>query len=218
MLARAIGPKQKQLVILFDAGWYHQEVFVGGGVGNLGWDVGEAILKDKAAAKLKEKLPDKVLEKYAAVAETANNAVSKAIKTIGTDMPLEVEIDLGEAPDLEKLAMATGGDWQTDMLNMAGYDSEGKLDPTIDVATLMARFDDDCSEADVVVNEADEQQIAEQKHFKPDYAIIGEPTGMVPVIMHKGHMSEGIRITGKSGHSSTPDNGLNAIDLMHLVL
>ena len=41
---------------------------------------------------------------------------------------------------------------------------------------------------------------------------------MVPVIMHKGHMSEGIRITGHSGHSSDPDKGLNAIEIMHLVI
>ncbi len=51
------------------------------------------------------------------------------------------------------------------------------------------------------------QDIARQKSIKPDYAIIGEPTGLVPVIMHKGHMSEGIRITGRSGHSSDPDKG-----------
>jgi len=62
------------------------------------------------------------------------------------------------------------------------------------------------------------QQVARQKSIKPDYAIIGEPTGLVPVIMHKGHMSEGIRITGRSGHSSDPDKGLNAIEIMHLVL
>lgn len=62
------------------------------------------------------------------------------------------------------------------------------------------------------------QQISKQKKFKPDYAVIGEPTGLVPVIMHKGHMSEGIRITGKTGHSSDPAKGLNAIDIMHLVL
>lgn len=62
------------------------------------------------------------------------------------------------------------------------------------------------------------QDIALNKSFKPDYAIIGEPTGLVPVIMHKGHMSEGIRITGRSGHSSDPDKGLNAIEIMHLVI
>ncbi|WP_028862381.1 acetylornithine deacetylase [Psychromonas aquimarina] len=62
------------------------------------------------------------------------------------------------------------------------------------------------------------QDIAAQKTIKPDYAVIGEPTGMVPVIMHKGHMSEAIRITGRSGHSSDPDKGINAIEIMHLVI
>jgi len=62
------------------------------------------------------------------------------------------------------------------------------------------------------------KETASQKSFKPDYAIIGEPTGLVPVIMHKGHMSEAIRITGRSGHSSDPDKGLNAIEIMHLVI
>lgn len=62
------------------------------------------------------------------------------------------------------------------------------------------------------------QDIARQKSIKPDYAIIGEPTGLVPIIMHKGHMSEGIRITGRSGHSSDPDKGLNAIEVMHQVI
>lgn len=60
--------------------------------------------------------------------------------------------------------------------------------------------------------------IADAQPIKPDYAVIGEPTGLRPVIMHKGHMSESIRITGKSGHSSNPANGVNAIEIMHKVL
>ena len=60
--------------------------------------------------------------------------------------------------------------------------------------------------------------IAEAHTIKPDYAVIGEPTGLVPVMMHKGHMSESIRVTGKSGHSSDPANGVNAIEIMHKVL
>jgi len=62
------------------------------------------------------------------------------------------------------------------------------------------------------------QEVSKQKAIKPDYAIIGEPTGLVPVVMHKGHMSEGIRITGRSGHSSDPSKGINAIEIMHLVI
>lgn len=36
-----------------------------------------------------------------------------------------------------------------------------------------------------------------------------------PVRAHKGHLSEAIRITGQSGHSSDPARGVNAIELMH---
>lgn len=69
--------------------------------------------------------------------------------------------------------------------------------------------------ADEETTMAGAKAIAAAATLKPDYAVIGEPTGLVPVIMHKGHMSEAIRITGKSGHSSDPANGVNAIELMH---
>ena len=72
--------------------------------------------------------------------------------------------------------------------------------------------------ADEETTMAGAQEIAQQKQFKPDYAVIGEPTGLVPVVMHKGHMAEGIRITGRSGHSSDPANGVNAIEIMYLVI
>ncbi|QYK05529.1 acetylornithine deacetylase [Shewanella zhangzhouensis] len=54
--------------------------------------------------------------------------------------------------------------------------------------------------------------------IRPEYAIIGEPTGLKPVYMHKGHLAQGIRITGRSGHSSDPARGLNAIEIMHKVI
>jgi acetylornithine deacetylase len=49
-------------------------------------------------------------------------------------------------------------------------------------------------------------------------AIIGEPTGLVPVRLHKGIMMEAIRISGSSGHSSDPSLGHNALDGLHAVL
>ncbi len=52
-------------------------------------------------------------------------------------------------------------------------------------------------------------------HIRPDCAIIGEPTSLKPIRAHKGHVGEAVRITGKSGHSSDPDRGINAIELMH---
>jgi len=50
------------------------------------------------------------------------------------------------------------------------------------------------------------------------FAIIGEPTGLRPIRMHKGMMMEAIRLTGQSGHSSDPSLGNNALEGMHRVL
>ncbi len=59
---------------------------------------------------------------------------------------------------------------------------------------------------------------AKSQAIKPDVAIIGEPTGLVPVVMHKGHMSHRVSVEGKSGHSSKPSLGVNAIEIMYKVI
>ncbi|WP_150540026.1 acetylornithine deacetylase [Actinobacillus vicugnae] len=56
---------------------------------------------------------------------------------------------------------------------------------------------------------------ARHTHIRPDCAIIGEPTSLKPIRAHKGHLGEAVRIIGKSGHSSDPDRGINAIELIH---
>ena len=53
---------------------------------------------------------------------------------------------------------------------------------------------------------------------KARYAVIGEPTGMKPIRMHKGIMMEAVRITGLAGHSSNPAYGHNALEAMHTVI
>ncbi len=50
------------------------------------------------------------------------------------------------------------------------------------------------------------------------YAVIGEPTSLKPVRMHKGMMMEAIRLTGKSGHSSNPALGNSALEAMNRVI
>lgn len=50
------------------------------------------------------------------------------------------------------------------------------------------------------------------------YAIIGEPTGLKPIRMHKGILMEAINIQGLAGHSSNPALGHNALDAMHQVI
>ena len=125
------------------------------------------------------------------------------------------------------------GGWETDPFTVVEKDNRLYGLGTIDMKGFFAFVIDTLKSMDLsklnkplrILATADEettmsgaQAIALQKLIKPDYAVIGEPTGMVPVVMHKGHMSEGIRITGHSGHSSTPDKGLNAIEIMHLVI
>jgi len=53
---------------------------------------------------------------------------------------------------------------------------------------------------------------------KARYAVIGEPTGLRPVHAHKGIIMEGIRLTGRSGHSSDPALGNSALEGMHKVI
>lgn len=49
-------------------------------------------------------------------------------------------------------------------------------------------------------------------------AVIGEPSGMQAILAHKGKAAARITIKGRSGHSSRPDLGLNAVHAMAEVL
>ncbi|WP_040886909.1 acetylornithine deacetylase [Marinobacter santoriniensis] len=60
--------------------------------------------------------------------------------------------------------------------------------------------------------------LAEAGRPKARYAVIGEPTGLRPVRMHKGIMMERLRFDGQSGHSSNPSLGRNALEGMHEAL
>jgi len=50
------------------------------------------------------------------------------------------------------------------------------------------------------------------------FAVVGEPTDMQPIRMHKGMMMEAIQLTGQAGHSSDPALGNNALEAMHRVM
>lgn len=69
--------------------------------------------------------------------------------------------------------------------------------------------------ADEETTMAGARYFAANAAIRPSFAIIGEPTSLQPVRAHKGHLSNAIRITGQSGHSSDPERGVNAIELMN---
>ncbi|MEU6144073.1 M20 family metallopeptidase [Streptomyces sp. NPDC047081] len=49
-------------------------------------------------------------------------------------------------------------------------------------------------------------------------AVVGEPTGLVLAVAHKGVVRYTVRTTGRAGHSSRPEEAVNAISLMAPVL
>ena len=77
----------------------------------------------------------------------------------------------------------------------------------------------------IVVATADEEcsmdgarALVEQGTPAARFAVIGEPTDLRPQRLHKGIMFETIRVRGRSGHSSDPSLGANALDAMHAVM
>ena len=62
------------------------------------------------------------------------------------------------------------------------------------------------------------QALRKQQLQHAKYAIIGEPTSLTPIRMHKGVMMESLTVTGIAGHSSNPSLGASATEGMHKVI
>jgi acetylornithine deacetylase len=93
------------------------------------------------------------------------------------------------------------------------------------IAAAAAFKDANLKQPLIILATADEESsmdgaraLVEAGRPKARAAIIGEPTGLIPVRMHKGIMMESIRVTGAAGHSSNPDLGQNALEGMHTVI
>ncbi|HEY7578179.1 MAG TPA: acetylornithine deacetylase [Acetobacteraceae bacterium] len=47
--------------------------------------------------------------------------------------------------------------------------------------------------------------------LKPALCVVGEPSGMQPILAHKGKLNLAVRVRGLTGHSSEPGRGVNAV-------
>jgi acetylornithine deacetylase len=47
--------------------------------------------------------------------------------------------------------------------------------------------------------------------LKPALCVVGEPSGMQPILAHKGKLNLRVRVRGLPGHSSEPAKGVNAV-------
>ena len=72
--------------------------------------------------------------------------------------------------------------------------------------------------ADEETSMAGAKALVDRKLPRARYAVIGEPTGLRPVRMHKGILMEAIHLQGRSGHSSNPALGNSALEAMYTVI
>lgn len=125
------------------------------------------------------------------------------------------------------------GRWQSDPLGLTERDNRlyglGSTDMKgffpLAIAAASAFTADDLQQPLILLATADEEssmngarQLAAAGRPKARAAIIGEPTSLVPVRMHKGIMMESVKVTGRAGHSSNPELGNSALDGMHAVM
>jgi len=123
--------------------------------------------------------------------------------------------------------------WQTNPLAMTEKDNRfyglGAADMKGFFAVVHEAVQDfleaDLQQPLIILATADEESsmegartLALQGRPRARAAVIGEPTGLRPIHMHKGIMMEGIRVQGQSGHSSNPALGRNALEAMHDVI
>jgi len=85
---------------------------------------------------------------------------------------------------------------------MSGFDRSSLRRPVV----LVASADEECAMEGA-------RALVAAGRPRARYAVIGEPTILVPVRMHKGMMMERISLSGRSGHSSQP-HGDSALEAM----
>src|SRR5204863_8892910 len=56
------------------------------------------------------------------------------------------------------------------------------------------------------------------QHLKTDYAVLGEPSGNMLALGHRGRVEVQVAIVGKSCHASVPKNGVNPLYSMSRLL
>lgn len=125
------------------------------------------------------------------------------------------------------------GRWKSDPLALTERDNRfyglGSTDMKgffpIAMAAASAFTDTELQQPLILLATADEEssmngarQLAAAGKPRSRAAIIGEPTSLVPVRMHKGIMMESVRVTGRAGHSSNPTLGNSALEGMHAVM
>lgn len=125
------------------------------------------------------------------------------------------------------------GKWQTDPFKLTEANQRLYGLGTSDMKSFLALAIEasrnlsasDMTEPLILLATADEEStmlgartLVERNTLNARYAVIGEPTGLRPIRMHKGILMEAIHLQGRSGHSSDPSLGISALEAMQTVI
>lgn len=125
------------------------------------------------------------------------------------------------------------GKWQSDPFSLTEKDnrfyglgsSDMKSFFALAIEAARAFKASDFSQPLLILATADEEssmqgarELSQPPFRKARYAVVGEPTSLRPIRLHKGILMDKITVHGRTGHSSNPDAGLNAMDIMHTVM
>jgi acetylornithine deacetylase len=125
------------------------------------------------------------------------------------------------------------GEWQTDPFRLTEANQRLYGLGTSDMKAFLALAIEACRglhaanlhEPLIILATADEETsmsgaraLVERQRPHARHAIIGEPTGLRPVRLHKGIFMERVRLHGHAGHSSNPALGNSALEAMHRVI
>lgn len=109
------------------------------------------------------------------------------------------------------------------LFGLGSTDMKGFFPIAIEAAKSF--LDQPLKEPLIILATADEEssmngarELAAQGSPKARFAVIGEPTDLKPIRMHKGVMMNAITVQGRAGHSSNPALGNNALEAMHVVI
>jgi len=79
--------------------------------------------------------------------------------------------------------------------------------PLVRPLHLFISYDEEigCHGAQRLIKDLDESGL------RPELCVIGEPSGMKPILAHKGKLTLSVTVRGMTGHSSEPSKGVNAV-------